>query len=166
MTQNPLCYGIYGNGWKIANYLIGENYLGSARDVRTSNWMLSSVKRLLVTMVVFLNFFSRVIFLMSPQIVCLKWCKVAKIAFPRFFFRVISNVYTNALLETMLNQNGFICAKFLQIRFANVTPFDRPEEMHCTTVVGYCTIDNQTALLISRKDALYQVVLYLFQIKK
>ena len=50
------------------------------------------------------------------------------------------------------------------MKFANVSQFDRPEEMHCTTVVGYCTIDNQTALLISRKDALYQVVLYLFQI--
>ena len=106
----PFCYGIYGNGWKIANYLIGDHYPGSARDVRTSNGMLSSVKRLLVTMVLYSNFFSRVIFLMSPQIVCLKWCKVAKIAFPRFFFRVISNVYTNALLlETILNQNGFIC---------------------------------------------------------
>ena len=28
----------------------------------------------------------------------------AKIAFPRFFFRLISNVYANALLETLLNQ--------------------------------------------------------------
>ena len=52
---------------------------------------------------------------------------------------MISNVYTNALLETMLNQNGFICANLLHIRFANVTPFDRPEEMHCITVVGCCT---------------------------
>ena len=69
-------------------------------------------------------------------------------------------------LKQLINQNGFICAYFLQIKFANVSQFDRPEEMHCTTVVGYCTIDNQTALLISRKDALYQVVLYLFQIKK
>ena len=67
----------------------------------------------------------------------------------------------------MLNQNGFICANLLHIRFANVTPFDRPEEMHCTTVVGYCTYThNQAALFISEKDALYQVVLYLFQIKK
>ena len=41
---------------------------------------------------------------MSPQIVCLKLCVVAKIAFPRFFSRLISNVYANALLETMLNQ--------------------------------------------------------------
>ena len=64
-----------------------------------------------------------------------------------------------------IDQNGFIYAKVLQIRFANVTPFDRPEEIHCTTVVGYCTyIHNQAALFISRKDALYQVVLYLFQI--
>ena len=122
----PFCYGIYGNGWKIANYLIGDHYPGSARDVRTSNGMLSSVKRLSVTMVVFSSFFSRVIFLMSPQIGCLKWCKVAKIVFPRFFSRVISNVYTNALLETMLNQHGFMCV-FLQIKFANVTPFGRPE---------------------------------------
>ena len=69
------------------------------------------------------------------------------------------------MYKTMINQNGFICAKFLQIRFANVTQFDRPEEMHCTTVVGYCTyIHNQAALFISRNDALYQVVLYLFQI--
>ena len=64
----------------------------------------------------------------------------------------------------MINQNGFICAKFLQIRFANVTQFDRPEEMHFTTEVGYCTyIHNQAALFISRKDALYQVFLYLCQ---
>ena len=56
----------------------------------------------------------------------------------------------------MINQIGFICAKFLQIRFANVTQFDRPEEMHCTTVVGYCTYThNQAALFISQKDALY-----------
>ena len=108
MTQNPLCYGIYGNVWKIANYLIGDNYPELARDVRTSNGMLSSVKRLLVTIVVFSNFFSRVIFLMSPQIVCLKWCIVAKIAFPKFFSWVISSVYTNALLQTMLNQHGFM----------------------------------------------------------
>ena len=64
-----------------------------------------------------------------------------------------------------IDQNGFIYAKVLQIRFANVTQFDRPEEMHFTTEVGYCTyIQNQAALFISRKDALYQVVLYLFQI--
>ena len=68
---------------------------------------------------------------MSPQIVCLK---SQKLYFQDFFSTVISNVYTNALLETMLNQNGFICAKFLQIRFVNVTPFDRPEEIHCTTL--------------------------------
>ena len=62
----------------------------------------------------------------------------------------------------MINQKGFTFAKCLQIRFANVTQFDRPEEMHCTTVVGYCTyIHNQADLFISRKDALYQVVLYL-----
>ena len=116
-------------------------------------------------MVIFSSFFSRVMFLMSAQIVRLKWCKVAKIAFPRYLSRVISNLNTYVLLKTMINQNGFICAKFLQIRFANVTQFDRPEEMHCTTVVGYCTyIHNQAALFISRKDALYQVVLYLFQI--
>ena len=132
MTQNPLCYGIYGNGWKIANYLIGEHYPGSARDVRTSNGKLSSVKSSLVTMVVFPNVFSRVIFLMSPQIFCLKWCQGSKIAFPRFLSRVISNVNTNALLKKMLTQNGFICV-FLQMKFANVTPFGRPEEMHCTT---------------------------------
>ena len=65
----------------------------------------------------------------------------------------------------MINQNGFICAIFLKIRFANITQFDRLEEMHCTTVVGYCTYThNQAALFISRKDALYQVVLYRFQI--
>ena len=102
--------------------------------------MLSSFKRLLVKMFVFSSFFSRVIFLMSPQIGCLKWCKVAKIAFLRFFSRVISNVYANALLEAMLNQNCFICAKFLHIKFANVTPFDRPEEMHSTSVVWCCYI--------------------------
>ena len=39
---------------------------------------------------------------------------------------MISNVYKNALLETMLNQHGFMCV-FLKIKFANV----RPEEMHC-----------------------------------
>ena len=104
-------------------------------------------------------------FLISAQIVRLKWCKVAKIAFPRYLSRVISNLNTCVLLKTMINQHGFISAKFLQIRFANVTQFDRPEEMHCTTVVWYCTyINNQAALFISRKDALYQVVLYLFQI--
>ena len=85
MTQNPLCYGIYGNGWKIAKYLIGDHYPGSAQDVRT-------------------------------------------------------NVYANALLEAMLNQNCFICAKFLHIKFANVTPFERPEEMHSTSVVWCCYI--------------------------
>ena len=46
---------------------------------------------------------------------------------------------THALLETMLNQNGYICTKYLPIKFINVTPFDRPEEMHCITVVGCCT---------------------------
>ena len=68
-------------------------------------------------------------------------------------------------LKQLINQNGFICAFFLQIKFANVSQFDRPEEMHCTTVIGYCTyIQNQAALFISRKDALYQVFLYLCQI--
>ena len=33
-----------------------------------------------------------------------------------------------------IDQNGFTYAKVLQIRFANVTQFDRPEEMHCSTV--------------------------------
>ena len=32
-----------------------------------------------------------------------------------------------------IDQNGFTYAKVLQIRFANVTQFDRPEEMHFTT---------------------------------
>ena len=116
-------------------------------------------------MVIFSSFFSRVMFLMSAQIVHLKWCKVAKIAFPRYLSRVISSLNTYVLLKTMINQIGFICAKFLRIRFANVTQFDRPKEMHCTTVIGYCTyIQNQAALFISRKDALYQVFLYLCQI--
>ena len=97
--------------------------------------MLSSVKRLLVTMVVFSSFFSSVLFLSNVLSNSLsKMLKSQKLYFQKFFYRVISNVYTNALLETMLNQNGFICAKFLQIRFVNVTPFDRPEEIHCTTL--------------------------------
>ena len=83
----------------------------------------------------------------NSQIVRRKWCKVAKIAFPRYLSRVISSLNTYVLLKTMINQIGFICTKFLQIRFANVTQFDRPEEMHCTTVVGYCSyIHNQAAL--------------------
>ena len=77
---------------------------------------------------------------------------------------MISNLNTYVLLKTIDKSKWFHLRIFLQIKFANVSQFDRPEEMHCTTVVGYCTIDNQTALLISRKDALYQVVLYLFQI--
>ena len=86
-------------------------------------------------MVVFSSFFSRVLFLsnvLSNSVS--KMMKSQKLYFQNFFSRVISNVYTNALLETMLNQNGFICANLLHIRFANVTPFDRPEEIHCTTL--------------------------------
>ena len=102
-------------------------------------------------MFVISSFFSILIFLMSPQIVCLQWCKVAKITFQRVFFRVISNVYTNALLETMLNQNSFICAKNLQIKFANITSFDRPEEIHCTTVVGCCIFTQSSSFIIFAK---------------
>ena len=103
MAQNPLCYGIYGNGWKIANYLLENIILGQRKmwEYQTECW---AFKKLSVTMVVFSSFKPRVILLMSPQTVCLNWCKVAKIAFPRFFSRLISNVYANALLETMLNQ--------------------------------------------------------------
>ena len=74
-------------------------------------------------MVIFPSFFSKVMFLISAQIVRLKWCKVAKIAFPRYLSRVISSLNTYVLLETMINQIGFICAKFLQIRFVNVSQF-------------------------------------------
>ena len=54
-----------------------ERVGGSLQDLRIPNVMLSFVKRLLVTMVVFSSLFSRVIFLGSTQIVCLKWSKVA-----------------------------------------------------------------------------------------
>ena len=129
--------------------------------------MLSSVKRLIVTMVIFSSIFSRVMFLMSAQIVRLKWCKVAKIAFPRYLSRVISSLNTYVLLETMINQIGFICAKFLQIRFANVTPFDRPEEMHCITVHSRMLYIYTTKLFSyfrEKMHCMYLVVLYLFQI--
>ena len=82
----------------LENIILGQRKMW---EYQTECW---AFKKLSVTRVVFSSFFSRVIFLMSPQIVCLKWCKVAKIAFPRFFSRLISNVYANALLETMLNQ--------------------------------------------------------------
>ena len=36
---------------------------------------------------------------------------------------------------------------------------------HCTSWMMYRQIHNQTVVFISRKDALYQVVLYLFQIR-
>ena len=91
--------------------------------MRTSNGMLSADKRLLVKMVVFFNFFLKSDFSNVPSN---SLSKVAKIVFPRFFSRVIPNVYTNALLETMLNQHGFMFV-FLKIKLANVTPFDRPE---------------------------------------
>ena len=64
---------------------------------------------------------------------------------------MISNVYTNALLETMLNQNSFICAKNLQIKFANITSFDRPEEIHCTTVAGCCIFTQSSSFIIFAK---------------
>ena len=80
---------------------------------------------------------------------------------------MISNVYTNALLETMLNQNGFICANLLHIRFANVTPFDRPEEMHCITVHSRMLYIYTIKLFYyfrEKMHCMYLVVLYLFQI--
>ena len=130
--------------------------------------MLSSVKRLLVTMVVFSSFFSSVLFLSNVLSNSLsKMLKSQKLYFQNFFYRVISNVYTNALLETMLNQNGFICANLLHIRFANVTPFDRPEEMHCITVHSRM-LQMYTIKLFyyfrEKMHCMYLVVLYLFQI--
>ena len=67
----------------------------------------------------------------------------------------------------MLNQNGFICANLLHIRFANVTPFDRPEEMHCITVHSRMLYIYTIKLFYyfrEKMHCMYLVVLYLFQI--